>query len=169
MSNRQRQKQTQNSIEIEQRRLKVAGGILQGLTYREIAIQLNVSPATIAGDRKAIIREWRKNYTDKTDEWIEIQMRRLDTMINSIWARATGKAAGQNGEVSLPHLDRLDRLMTHQERLLGIGLSGITQSPTTNVSINVSIDDFTQDIQQAKNYEREQYGLAHIPTEPSPN
>ena len=98
---------------IEQRRVKVAVALLQGLTYREIARALDVSIGTVSSDRRAIVREWRKHYTEKTDDWIEIQLRRLDVLLNAIWDDA------QKG--SLKHIDRVLKLIERQERLLGIG------------------------------------------------
>lgn len=155
-----------NQTAIEERRVKVAVAILNGLTYREIAAQLNVSTGTVTADRRAILTEWRKHYTDKADQYVAIQLRRLDVLLNAIWQQAVGN---DDTAPSLPHVDRIIRIIERQERLLGIGAGSPAQNPAAQVNVNIHIDDFTDDIQAVKDYEREQFRNALIPPEPPQN
>lgn len=154
-------KDVQSKIEIEQRRTRVASAILQGLTYRQIAIQLHVSPATVTSDRRAIVAEWRKHYSEKANDWIDIECRRLDVMLNVIWEQVL--------KGSLKHIDTAMKIMERKERLLGIGVGSPAQNPAASVSVSIHIDDMAKEIQKAKDYEAEHYRNAGIPPEPSPN
>src|SRR3972149_1657318 len=99
-------------IEIEQRREIVAANILAGNTYVTIGKALDISPATVCSDFKAILAQWRENYAYTIDEWIAVQLRRLDVLINSIWDKSK--------EGDLAAMDRVMRLMERQRRLLGL-------------------------------------------------
>ena len=98
--------------EIAKRRVTVAANLLGGATIREIASTLDVSVGTVAGDKKAILDDWRKHYEEDIDEWVHIQLRRLDMMLNGIWDKV------RSG--SLPELDRALRIMERQDQLLGL-------------------------------------------------
>jgi uncharacterized protein YerC len=101
---------TQKQIAIAQRRKIVAANLLAGATYREIADVLKVSPATIAGDYKALLDEWKKNYAEKLDRYLYVQMRRLDVLLNAIWERArTGDGSSIDRALSI--MDRQNTLM----------------------------------------------------------
>lgn len=103
---------SRKQMEIAQRRKLVAANLLAGATYREIAAQLNVSVGTIARDVKAVLRELHEHYTKDAEEWRNIQMRRTDVMLNSIWSQVR--------DGSLMHIDRALRLMDQQDKYLGI-------------------------------------------------
>lgn len=150
-----------NEMNMEERRKIVAANLLAGATHQDIAEVLNVSTTTISKDRRAIIKEWRKHYTDNANEYVEIQMRRLDILINGIWDQAKG------GSVS--HIDRVMRLIERQEKLLGIGAGSPEQNKGAGINVNIRIDDLQKDIDEVKDYEREQYGLAGEPIKPSQN
>lgn len=72
----------------EMRRKRVAANLLGGLTYRQMAEALEVSLGTIASDVRIIIGRWRTDQVGTTDEWAQIQIRRLDTMLNALWDKA---------------------------------------------------------------------------------
>lgn len=99
-------------LEIENRRKVVAANILAGATYRDIARSLGVSPATIAGDVKAVQAEWREHYVKDTNDWASVQLRRLDVMISAIWEKA------RNGDKDA--IDRVLKIMERQAKLLGL-------------------------------------------------
>lgn len=109
--------QNKKTLEIEDRRKVVAANMLAGATYRDIAAELGVSTGTIANDFKQILKHWRKHYTRDIDEWVKIQLRRLDVLINAIWEDA------RNGDKQA--IDRVLKLMERQEKLLGIDVSRI--------------------------------------------
>lgn len=71
--------------ERELRRRKVSANLLAGLTYRQMAEALGVSVGTVATDVRLIIDRWRKEQVRDVDSWLQIQLRRLDTMLNAIW------------------------------------------------------------------------------------
>lgn len=72
----------------ELRRKRVAANLLGGLTYRQMAEALEVSLGTIASDVRIIIGRWRADQVETTDDWAQIQIRRLDTMLNAMWDKA---------------------------------------------------------------------------------
>ena len=99
--------------QIEDRRNKVAEKLLSGMTYREIAVALNVSVGTVGGDWKAILSRWVKEQVTDADARIQLQLRRTDRLINSIWKKAT--------EGDLFSIDRVRLLMDKQDKYIGIG------------------------------------------------
>jgi hypothetical protein len=111
-------------MSIEQRRKLVAANVLAGATYSEIATALKVSKGTVASDYKAIIKEWREHYADKADQFLALQLRRLDMLLNSLWTDA------QQG--NMQKLDRALAIMDRQNTLLGLN-KGATFN-TTNVT-----------------------------------
>jgi hypothetical protein len=125
----QRHTNAQNKVQIEQRRKLVAANLLGGLTYAEIGRALNVSKATIASDYKAILAEWRQHYAAKADDYLGLQLRRLDTLLNALWDDAKGG--------NLQKLDRVLAIMDRQSALLGLS-KGITLS-TNNVTVPIQI------------------------------
>jgi hypothetical protein len=110
--------QTKTKIEIEERRKKVAANILAGATYQDIARALDVSVGTIASDYKAILREWRAVYSNSLDKFIQLQLRRLDVLLNGVWERAR-KGDEKSVEAALAIMGRMDLLMG-----VGKGLPG---------------------------------------------
>jgi hypothetical protein len=112
-------------IAIEQRRKVVAANLLAGATYAEIANALKVSKGTIASDYKAILKEWREHYADKAEQWLSLQLRRLDMLLNSLWEDA------QKG--NMQKLDRALAIMDRQNALLGLSKGVILSNNTTTV------------------------------------
>lgn len=99
------------AVQREARRQRVAVNLLAGLSYREIATALKVSPATVCRDARAILDEWRAARLETADEWVTLQVKRLDRAINAIWDSVL------NGDAAA--IDRLQRLIEQQGRLLG--------------------------------------------------
>ena len=78
-------KKKTDAADRELRRRKVAANLLAGLTYRQMAEAMGVSVGTIANDVRITIDHWRKEQVQDVDSWLQIQLRRLDTMLNAIW------------------------------------------------------------------------------------
>lgn len=137
MSRKPPQKQraeNDKKLKAAERRKIVAEELMRGLPYREIAKNVGVSAATITQDFKAIMDAWRDVYAREIDEWVRLQLARADKMIDAMWDNAM---AGDEKAV-----DRVIKLMEHQERLLGIGRHGI--DITTNgdkLQRSASIED----------------------------
>ncbi len=125
---------TVRRIAIENRRRTVATNLLAGATYREIAEALNVSPATVASDVKAIVSQWQDHYADTANKFLHVQYRRLDVLLNGVWDPA------RNG--SLPHLDRVLSIMDRQNALMGL-----TRLPTVELHqpVNIQIVEVHRD------------------------
>lgn len=99
------------ALQREQRRQRVAVNLLAGMSYREIAEALKVSPATICRDVEVMLKEWRAARLATADEWATLQVKRLDRAINAIWGNVLGG--------DLAAIDRLQKLIEQQSRLLG--------------------------------------------------
>jgi hypothetical protein len=98
-------------IEREDRRKKVAANLLAGLNYREIADALGVSVGTVSGDVALLVRRWRAEQVNDVGEWQALNVKRLDRAINAIW--------GEVADGNLSAIDRLQKLIEQQGRLLG--------------------------------------------------
>lgn len=98
--------------EIEMRRKAVAANLTAGLTYRDMAEVLDVSLATIAGDVKIIVGRWQREQVANIDDWIQIELHRLDRLLNGLWTTASD---GQ-----LDAIDRVLKIMERRARLLGL-------------------------------------------------
>jgi len=71
-----------------------------------------VSKATVSGDVKAIVNEWRKQYTEQMSTFLHIQMKRFDVLLNGVWEEARG---GRDNA-----LDRALHIMDRQNDLMGV-------------------------------------------------
>ena len=103
-------------IKIEQRRRTVAANLLAGATYREIARLLNVSPATVARDVKLITEEWREHYATQFDSFRELQLQRLDMLLNSVWSKAVRSDTPNH----LSHIEAALRIMDRMNNLSAV-------------------------------------------------
>ena len=112
MGPKQRHRNAEHEIEIENRRAIVAANLLAGATYREIATVVNMDHTTIIRDRRAILDDWKKHYTEDYDRLVAQQARRYDILLNGLWAAAAGG--------DLAKLDRVLKIMERQDRILGI-------------------------------------------------
>lgn len=102
-------------IEREERRKKVAANLLAGLNYREIAAALGVSVGTVSNDVDLLVRRWRTEQISEIGQWQSLNLKRLDRAINAIW--------GQVADGNLAAIDRLQKLIEQQGRLLGFDQS----------------------------------------------
>ena len=121
-------------LALEKRRAIVASNLLAGLNYRDMAVALNVSLGTIAHDVGIILARWREEQVRTIGDITEIELRRLDTMLNAVWGDAK---AGKLG-----HIDRVIRIDERRARILG------TDAPTeANVNLLDTRDanDLTDD------------------------
>lgn len=105
------QKKT-DTAERELRRRKVAANLLAGLSYRQMAEALGVSIGTIAADVRTIIDHWRKEQVQDVDSWMQVQLRRLDTILNAIWTRVL--------EGDLKAAETALKVIERQAKLLGM-------------------------------------------------
>lgn len=104
-------------LDIAQRRMLVAANLIAGATYAEIATTLNVSKATVAGDYKAVLKEWKEHYTKKLDQYLYLQLRRYDVMLNTLWEKA------RSGDIAA--IDRSLAIMDRQNKLMQITKPGL--------------------------------------------
>ena len=121
-------------LALEKRRAIVASNLLAGLNYRDMAVALNVSLGTIAHDVGIILARWREEQVRTIGDITEIELRRLDTMLNAVWADAKSGKLG--------HIDRVIRIDERRARILG------TDAPTeANVNLLDTRDanDLTDD------------------------
>ena len=122
----------------EMRRKRVAANLLGGLTYRQMAEALEVSLGTIASDVRIIIGRWRADQVETTDDWAQIQIRRLDTMLNALWDKAL---SGEEKAVRA-----VVEIIEKQNKILGTEaptkheLSGKDGGPLTIAVVNVDVD-----------------------------
>lgn len=98
--------------EVANRRKLVAANLLAGANYRDMAESTNVSLGTIANDVKIILKEWRTATVTDTEEWVAVELRKLDVMGNAIW----DKAKGGDGAA----IDRMLRLMERRAAYKGL-------------------------------------------------
>lgn len=116
-------------LEVAERRKTVSAHLLAGWTYREIAAALDVSVGTIASDYKAMLGLWKDHYTARLDEYLYMQLRRYDVMLNAIW--------GDAKQGNLPLIDRALAIMDRQNALLQLKVMGPQVDETAVFQISV--------------------------------
>ena len=67
------------------RRRKVAGMLLRARTYREIAQEVGVTPATVFKDVQAILKDLETETLREAEAYRKVEMRRLDVALAAIW------------------------------------------------------------------------------------
>jgi hypothetical protein len=114
----QRHLQTGQTLSIAERRKLVAANLLGGATYAQIADALNVSKATIASDYKAILKEWQDHYKKQFNQYVHVQLRRYDMLLNAVWddARSDNILRRERNEA----LDRALAIMDRMNKLMGL-------------------------------------------------
>lgn len=130
-----------SAVQRDARRQRVAVNLLAGLNYREIAGALKVSPATVCRDTKAILGEWREARLETTDEWVALQVKRLDRAINAIWDSVL------NGDVNA--IDRLQRLIDQQGKLLGHTADKMEHTGVNGGAIPVAFINYRQGLKSS--------------------
>lgn len=117
---------------VEDRRRKVAGNLLSGLNYRDIAEGLQCSIGTVAGDVKVIIRRWQKEQVDSAEKWIALQCRRLDASINFMWDDI------KKGDTTA--IGRMQAIIEQQGKLMGY------ERLLAQLHLNVNLQDLPDDV-----------------------
>jgi len=79
---------------IAARRAKVAANIVAGVDYRTMSAALvqegySASLGTIASDAKWLLADWQKRSVEEMDNFVRVELRRLDIALNSIWDKVT--------------------------------------------------------------------------------
>lgn len=147
-SGQQKAAENRKNLEISQRRTTVAANLLAGLNYREIAANLDVSLGTVAEDFKAILEEWREQYQDVIADWVSVQLRRYDALLNALWHDA------RNGD--LDKMDRVLKIMERQEKLLGLHNERVNNFFGQNMNVQLTqIDDLNSLFRDMGKRERE--------------
>ena len=124
----------EQELELEKRRAIVASNLLAGLNYRDMAVALGVSLGTVANDVKIILERWREEQVRTLGDITEIELRRLDTMLNAVWGDAK---AGKLG-----HIDRVIRIDERRARILG---SDAPTEQNLNLTDTRDANDLTDD------------------------
>ena len=96
----------------EMRRKQVAANLTGGMNYRDMAEALDVSIGTVANDVKIIMGRWEREQADQFNEWVALEQRRLDRLLNAIWDKAL---AGELGAI-----DRVLSIEARRAKLLGL-------------------------------------------------
>jgi hypothetical protein len=98
--------------ERSERRKRVAGLRLSGATMQEIANIEGVGLATIDRDMKAIRAEWRQYRLEAFEGLQDLEARRMDIMLNAVWAKA---ASGDEKAI-----DTVMNITAQRRKLLGL-------------------------------------------------
>jgi len=98
--------------EIEERRKQVAANLLGGLNYREMAEALGVSIGTIASDVKIIMGRWEREQVESINEWVALEDRRLDRLLNALWNDALA--------MNFSAIDRVLSIQNQRAKLKGL-------------------------------------------------
>lgn len=125
--------------EIEQRRKTVAANLTGGLNYRDMATALGVSLGTVSKDVKIILARWRNEQVTAVDDWAQLEVRRLDRVLNGIWDKAIA------GDLSA--VDRVIKVMERRAKLLGLDkperqeVSGLNGGPIETLEIGLTDEE----------------------------
>lgn len=96
-------------LEIAMRRKTVANNLLSGMSYRDIAEAMQVARSTVSRDVKALKKEWREDSQVALGQFMAVQLRRYQTMLNGVWGDALdGKLAAMDRVLSI--MDRMNQL-----------------------------------------------------------
>lgn len=85
---------------------------LAGYTYAEIGAQLGLSQSGAAKQVKYVMRAVQAKYTDDAEQYITLELARLDQAQVAIYDRVL--------QGDLPAIDRLLSIQTRRSRLLGL-------------------------------------------------
>ncbi len=131
---------TQQVVDIEARRARVAELMIRKWSYREIGVLLGVSDSTISGDAKALRKQWAKTYTDvgalfaqaaMDQDWLQ---RHIIELIGSL-----------QPEDQSPAIGRLISLLDQRNKLHGLypkaGTGEEAEVPTGPIRVQFEILD----------------------------
>ena len=82
------------------------------MSIREIAAEIDTSPATVQRDAACITKQWRDEYVRDADDHIRRDLKRIDTALRSIWGDVEAGV--------LPAIDRMIRLLDQRAKYLGL-------------------------------------------------
>lgn len=120
------------SVEVEARRAQVASLYRARLTYRKIASQLGISPATVCRDVEALVEEWQKESLDNITKQRALANatinEALTTLIHKVRSDSTGTPAREGKPAVEPNVDsitlgavgQIKGLLERQAKLLGL-------------------------------------------------
>lgn len=100
----------------EERRIKISANLLAGLTYRQMGKALDISIGTIANDVKIILGRMQREQIDNAEDWITLELTRIDRAMNAIW----GQITGEDSKTRLTAIDRMVKLMELRSKYLGL-------------------------------------------------
>jgi transposase len=116
----------QEATTIEQRRERVSAMVLAGVTYRQIAAELDVSPTTVAGDVQVLRDAWRERYTSHYHEHAALELAKLEQVERRLWR--------QTAEGKLAAMETWIKLSRRRAQLLGLDrperIEAVVASPT---------------------------------------
>jgi hypothetical protein len=118
-------------VEAEERRRLVAANVLAGVDYRTIAKRNGSSLVTVARDVKFMLKRWREEADHDIDQWVALQLRRLDTLLNTHWERAN--AHTDNSAAHFKAVDVVFKCIDKQIDLLGLK----QDKPIVNVELQL--------------------------------
>ena len=104
-----------NPLTREDRLKRVAAALLSGVSMRAIATQLAVNVGTIRRDRDIILRQWREERLENTDDWVTRELRQLDQSYMRVMK------AAQQGELTAE--ETLLKIHARRAALLGLDYS----------------------------------------------
>lgn len=104
-----------NPLTREDRLKRVAAALLSGVSMRAIATQLSVNVGTIRRDRDIILRQWREERLENTDDWVTRELRQLDQSYMRVMK------AAQQGELKAEEM--LLKIHARRAALLGLDYS----------------------------------------------
>jgi hypothetical protein len=124
----------------EQRRIQIAANLLAGLNYRQMADGLGVSLGTISNDVAIIMKRWKREQLQSVDEYVQIDVERLNVLINALWKKA------QSG--NLGSIDRMLRIIERREKLLAYGSGKRNDQTHLNIDLSTLTLDQLEQIAQ---------------------
>ena len=107
----------EHKTRIEVRRQKVFANLLSGLSYRQMGEALGCSIGTISRDVQVVLGRLKKQQIQDADEWVQIELSRVDAALNAIWNIVIG--AGDI-ERDLGAVDRMVKLLELRCTYLGL-------------------------------------------------
>ena len=75
-----------DEFEVTERRAKVSSLYKQGLSYRQISMQIDVSYVTIGNDINFMIQEWRKEYLGNISDQKVVELAKLNETEKEAWS-----------------------------------------------------------------------------------
>lgn len=139
--------------QIEKDRTRTAELMLQGYTQREIAEKLyqetgvKLSETTIQNDIAAIRKEWTKTRQETYDEWINMELVRINTMENELWRAWRASCNDNEKEV----VERVRRAFDEDEDDFDLVVRKVTTTIEKSGGVgNVAIIDRIMDAQKER-------------------